>query len=158
MAQQRNLSPEKWSYAGEISGRGSQCLLEFLERLWALRKTDVAIEQTDPEALYPLLRFHTTTHPEVLSSLDEYIKRMKPDQPAIYYILGDDERSILFSPHLDIVRKHDYEVLLFADPLDPFYLSQRISGHPLTNAAQADLKLPTTSEEVNQSQNRFRRD
>jgi molecular chaperone HtpG len=117
-------------------------------------KQGIAIEQTEPEALYPLLRFHTTTQPEVLSSLDEYIKRMKPDQPAIYYILGDDERSILHSPHLDIVRKHDYEVLLFADPLDSFMLVRLkdYRGHPLTNAAQADLKLPSKTDEVNQSQ------
>ncbi len=68
-------------------------------------KQGIAIEQNDPEALYPLLRFHTTTQPEILSSLDEYVKRMKTDQPAIYYILGDDEHSILYSPHLDICSK-----------------------------------------------------
>ena len=111
-------------------------------------KQGIAIEQTDPETLYPLLRFNTSTQTAVLSSLDEYVERMKTDQPAIYYILGDDERSILYSPHLDIVRKHDYEALFFTDPLDSFMLVRlkEYKGHPLTNAAQADLKLPPTSE------------
>jgi molecular chaperone HtpG len=117
-------------------------------------KQGIAIEPNDPDALYPLLRFHTTTQPEILSSLDEYVKRMKTDQPAIYYILGDDEHSILYSPHLDIVRKHDYEVLLLTDPLDSFMLVRfkEYQGHPLTNAAQADLKPPPTSEAASESQ------
>jgi HSP90 family molecular chaperone len=117
-------------------------------------KQGIAIEPNDPDALYPLLRFHTTTQPEILSSLDEYVQRMKTDQPAIYYILGDDEHSILYSPHLDIVRKHDYEVLLLADPLDSFMLVRfkEYQGHPLTNVAQADLKPPPTSEAASESQ------
>ena len=111
-------------------------------------KQGVAIEPAEPETLYPLLRFHTTVQSEDWSSLDDYVKRMKTDQPAIYYILGDDERSILYSPHLDIIRKHDFEVLLLTDPLDSFMLVRlkEFQGHPLTNAANADLKLPPTSE------------
>jgi len=116
-------------------------------------KQGVAIEQTEPESLYPLLRFHTTDQPEVLSSLDDYVKRMKADQPAIYYILGDDERSILYSPHLDIVRKYKYEVLLLTDPLDSFMLVRlkEFQSHPLINVANADLKLPPTSETTDET-------
>jgi molecular chaperone HtpG len=108
----------------------------------------VAIEQTEPESLHPLLRFQTSAQLDTLSSLDDYVKRMKKDQPAIYYLLGDDEHSIIYSPHLDIVRKHEYEVLLLTDPLDSFMLVRlkEFQGHPLTNVANADLKLPETSE------------
>lgn len=111
-------------------------------------KQGVAIEQIEPESLYPLLRFHTSIQSDKLSSLDDYVKRMKTDQPAIYYILGDDERSILYSPHLDIVRKHEYEVLLLTDPLDSFMLVRlkEFQSHPLTNIANADLKLPPSDE------------
>jgi molecular chaperone HtpG len=69
---------------------------------------------------------------------------MPEGQPAIYYILGDDERSVRYSPHLDVVRQHNYEVLFLTDPIDPFMLvrMKEFQGKSLQNIAQADLKLP----------------
>ena len=107
-------------------------------------KQGVAIEQHEPEALYPLLRFHTTTHPGELSSLKDYVGRMKEGQDKIYYIMGDDDRSVLYSPHLDVVRHHGYEVLLLTDPVDAFMLVRlnKYEEHELANVATADLSLP----------------
>ena len=42
------------------------------------------------------------------TSLADYVGRMKEGQPAIYYLLGDDERSALHSPHLDVLRHYNY--------------------------------------------------
>lgn len=111
-------------------------------------KQGIAIEQNDVEALYPLLRFHTSDQPEQWSSLDDYVARMKPDQKAIYYIMGDDDRSVLYSPHLDVVRHYDYPVLLMTDPVDAFMLARlnKYKDHPLTNVATADLEMPKQDE------------
>lgn len=132
----------------KLAEEDSKAYANFWKGFGRYIKQGIAIEQTEPEALYSLVRFFTTRQPNELSSLDEYVQRMKPDQTAIYYILGDDEKSILYSPHLDVVRKHDYEVLLLTDPLDSFMLVRfkEYQGHPLVNAAHADLKLPPTSE------------
>lgn len=107
-------------------------------------KQGIAIEQNEPEGLYPLLRFHTTTQPEHWSSLDEYVKEMKPDQKHIYYILGDDDHSVIYSPHLDVVRRYGYSVLLLTDPVDAFMLVRlnQYKDYPLSNVATADLALP----------------
>jgi molecular chaperone HtpG len=107
-------------------------------------KQGIAIEQVEPEALYPLLRFHTTHHPDQWSSLDDYVQSMKPDQKDIYYIMGDDDRSVLYSPHLDVVRHYDYPVLMMTDPVDAFMLVRltQYKEHPLKNVAVADLALP----------------
>lgn len=107
-------------------------------------KEGVAIEQQEPETLHPLLRFHTTASPEEWISLDEYISRMKENQPAVYYIMGDDPRSVVHSPHLDLVRKYDYEVLLLTDPVDAFMIMRldKYKDHALVNVANADLKAP----------------
>jgi molecular chaperone HtpG len=111
-------------------------------------KQGVAIEPDKPEALYPLLRFRTTHHSDAWSSLDEYTERMKTGQNEIYYILGDDERSVLYSPHLDVVRALDYEVLLLSDPVDAFMLVRLTAykDHPLKNVSAADLELPVDPE------------
>jgi molecular chaperone HtpG len=112
-------------------------------------KEGVAIEQTEPDALYPLLRFHTTASTDVWSSLDDYIGRIKPDQKEIYYILGDDEHSLVHSPHLDIFKKHGVEVLLLADPVDAFVAVRltKYKDYPMVNASSPDIKLPPTDEE-----------
>ena len=107
-------------------------------------KEGVATEQNDPESLYPLLRFHTTSVSDNWSSLDDYITRMKPGQKDIYYILGDDERSIIYSPHLDYIKKHGFEVFLLTDPIDPFMVIRlaQFKDHDLINVSSPDIKLP----------------
>lgn len=112
-------------------------------------KQGVAIEQNESEGLYPLLRFHTTSNPERWSSLEDYVQGMKPDQTDIYYIMGDDDRSVIYSPHLDIVRRFDYDVLLLTDPLDAFMLVKltKYGDYPLTNVASAELELPESEKE-----------
>lgn len=112
-------------------------------------KEGVVIEQVEPESLYPLLRFHTTIHPNQWSSLEDYLSRMKPEQKDIYYILGDDEHSVVYSPHLDILRKHEYEVLLLTEPIDPFMVVRlsKYRDNELVNVSSADLKLPPIENE-----------
>jgi len=69
--------------------------------------------------LAKLLRFHTTFDDE-LTSLDEYISRMKDDQDTILYLPGDTKSAILKSPILKMYTERGYEVLLMADPIDEF--------------------------------------
>lgn len=116
----------------------------FWEAFGQYIKQGVAMEQVEPESLYPLLRFRTNTHPEDWTSLLDYTGRMPEGQPAIYYLMGDDVRSIVYSPHLDVVRRHGYEVLLLTDPVDAFMLIRlnQYGDHPLANIATAELKLP----------------
>lgn len=113
-------------------------------------KQGVAIETDEVEQLYPLLRFRSSHAPGEWTSLDRYVDAMKPDQKAIYYILGDDERSVLHSPHLDIVRRYQYPVLLLTDPVDAFVLVRltRYQDHPLVNVANADLELPPPEDQT----------
>ncbi len=84
------------------------------------------------------------------SSLDDYIGRMKPEQKDIYYILGDDERSVIYSPHLDILKKHGLEVLLLTEPIDPFMVVRlsKYQDHALVNVSSADIKLPSLDKEA----------
>ena len=49
---------------------------QFWEGFARYIKQGVAIEQAEPEALYPLLRFHTTTETSRWLSLDDYIQSM----------------------------------------------------------------------------------
>lgn len=111
--------------------------LEFWKSFGRTIKQGIATDPTEPENLYPLLRFHSSTHPDEWISLDDYLERLKPTQDKIYYILGDDDRSIRYSPHLDTYRKQGVEVLFFTDPLDSFVLLRlnQYHAHNLANVA-----------------------
>lgn len=113
----------------------------FWETYGSRIKEGVAVEQDEPEKLFPLLRFHTSKDLEGWSSLDDVIERAKSDQKEIYYFLGEDPSAVRYSPHMDSFRKADIEVLVLAEPVDPFMLMQlnEYKDHKLVNIADADL-------------------
>jgi len=114
---------------------------QFWETYGSLIKEGVAIEQDEPEKLFPLLRFHTDQDQKGWTSLEDYIKRAKPEQKEIYYFLGEDPSAVRFSPHMDAFRSAEIEVLVLTDPVDPFMLMQlkTFQEHTLVNVAAAEL-------------------
>jgi molecular chaperone HtpG len=113
----------------------------FWQEFGAYLKQGVAANPMGEESIHPLLRFKTNLHPETWSSLEEYAGRMKPDQKVIYYIVGDDPKSVLRSPHLDYFHAQGMEVLLLTDPLDSFMLMglRKYKDFEFKNVAQAEL-------------------
>ena len=110
---------------------------KFWENFSRYIKEGVATDRENHDSLSQLLRFHTLQAQNQWKSLDEYVANMKNDQTKIYYLLGDDERALAYSPHLDVFRKLGVDVLLMTDPLDSFML-MALTGyqdHPLANAA-----------------------
>ncbi|RPI34911.1 MAG: molecular chaperone HtpG [Chloroflexota bacterium] len=107
-------------------------------------KEGIATDHVEREKLYPLLRFRTNQAQDSWSSLADYIGRMKPNQTEIYYLLGDDERSVTRSPHLDYFQQRGYEVIVLTDPIDSFMVLglTDYEGHKFRNAAASDLTLP----------------
>ncbi|MHB0967031.1 MAG: molecular chaperone HtpG [Bellilinea sp.] len=106
---------------------------------------------TDPEALTPLtplLRFPTAKDPNGWTSLEEYTSASPSHQDKIYYLLGDNERLLASSPHLEGFKAQGTDVLLMADPLDSFVLLklEQFNGKQLVNAAQADAPAQTADQ------------
>ena len=116
----------------------------FWKEFGAYLKQGVAAAQGETESIYPLLRFKTNLHPESWSSLDEYIGRMQEGQKVIYYIVGDDPKSVLRSPHLDYFQAQGTEVLLLTEPMDSFMLMglHGYKEHELENVAQSKVDAP----------------
>jgi molecular chaperone HtpG len=112
-------------------------------------KQGVAANPADAESIQPLLRFKTNLHPESWSSLEDYTERMKDGQKVVYYLVGDDPKSVLLSPHLDTFQAQGIEVLLLTDPMDPFMLMglHKYKDYELKNVAQADVDTPEKSKE-----------
>jgi molecular chaperone HtpG len=114
----------------------------FWQEFGGYLKHGVASDMAEGQKLHDLLRFRTTLHPEAWSSLADYAGRMKEDQKEIYYIVGDDAKSVLRSPHLDTFNDLGLEVVLLTEPMDSFLLMglRTYKDFTLKNAAQADIK------------------
>ncbi len=117
---------------------------QFWKSFGRFIKEGVATDREALDTLAPLLRYSTLNNPGKLSSLDEYVQNLKSEQKKIYYILGDDERSVIHSPHLDVFRKAGVDVLLMTDPMDSFVLLAltQYKEYPLVNAAQEKPEIP----------------
>jgi molecular chaperone HtpG len=118
----------------------------FWREFGAFIKEGIATDPSSHESLRELLRFHSSKAgaDDGLVSLKEYTSRMKEDQKAIYYLLGDDLKSAMYSPHLDYFRANDMEVLYMIGPIDSFVALalKEYDGKPLQNVDDAGLDLP----------------
>jgi molecular chaperone HtpG len=128
----------------ELAGENPEKYITFWEEFGVFIKEGVATDFANQEELTELLRFRSSKSDGKWISLADYSGRMKPDQAAIYFVLGEDLKSAARSPHLDYFRKHDIEVLYLVDPIDGWAMAmlREANGKPLRNIDDAGLELP----------------
>jgi molecular chaperone HtpG len=102
------------------------------------------------EHVAALLRYPSTaTTGEALTSLDEYVARMPGKQEAIYYLYGEDRKTLEGSPYLEALRARGYEALFMTDPVDQWAADglDEYKGKKLVSAMRADLPLGDEAKE-----------
>ncbi|WP_446424434.1 molecular chaperone HtpG [Mailhella sp.] len=87
-----------------------------------------------------LLRYATSAQEEKLSSLDDYIARMKPEQKEIWFVAGASVEAAKANPHLGRFRRKGIEVLFLTDAVDEFALEtlMQYKEHPFKSVELAD--------------------
>ena len=80
---------------------------------------------------------------EKLTSLNEYISRMKKDQNEIYYISGESIEQILTSPQIEGFKSRGLEVIYMTDPIDEFWLPSmnEYEGKPFKSITKGAIDL-----------------
>lgn len=71
------------------------------------------------ETLQDLLLFYSSTQ-QKLTSLAEYVSRMKEDQKYIYYASGESKERVAKLPQTERLSDLGYEILYFTDEVDEF--------------------------------------
>ncbi len=118
-----------WSQFGKVLKEGLHLDYEYRERLGTLVRFD-------------------SSNGDGITSLAEYVGRMKEGQEAIYYSIGETRQAAANSPHLEALRERGYEVLYLFDPIDTLAADglKEFQGKKLANVANADLKLDASPE------------
>jgi molecular chaperone HtpG len=93
---------------------------KFWENFGSIMKEGIWDDTEHRATLSELLRFRSSTQ-EGLTSLADYVSRMKPGQEAIYYLAGDSHEALAASPQLEGFTARGVEVLLLSDHVDAFW-------------------------------------
>lgn len=145
----RLVTAKAFSLLDELSKKPEE-YEKFWKEFGRYLKEGAAVDKENLDRIAPLLRFATLFSPDRLNSLDDYVASFKPGQKKIYFIIGDDSRSITRSPHLDLFRKQNVDVLLLSDPVDSFVVLSlsKYKEYELVNAALEKPEVENPVEET----------
>lgn len=117
--------------------------LKFWQAFGVAFKEGIYEDFANREEVASLSLFHSTADAEKMTTLDQYVSRMKEDQKAIYYITGDDVRVLANNPQLEAFRQKGIEVLLLTDPIDEFWTQTLVNykGKAVKHVSQAEADL-----------------
>src|SRR5882757_1401685 len=102
------------------------------------------------ETLLEISSFASTHNEDQLTTLTEYVERMKDGQRQIFYATGESPQQILNTPHLEAFKAKGYEVLLLSDTVDEIWLGSvtEFNGKPLQSVAMGDVDLDSEEEKA----------
>ncbi|MDH5721283.1 MAG: molecular chaperone HtpG [Spirochaetia bacterium] len=119
----------------------------FFKEFGAAIKEGINSDFENREKIASLLLFHSSNS-QSLTTLKEYIDRMKSEQKDIYFLTGDSREIVENSPHLESYKSKGYEVLYLLDPVDEFVLDslQEFDKKKIKNASKSTTDIATEEE------------
>jgi molecular chaperone HtpG len=102
----------------EMQKNDPDTYVTFWKQFGRALKEGASFDFDNKNKLLSLYMFESSNDAEKLTSLKEYVGRMKEGQSAIYYITGSSRRAVENSPHLEAFKEKGYEILYLVDPVD----------------------------------------
>ncbi|XP_046396566.1 endoplasmin isoform X1 [Ischnura elegans] len=123
---------------------------EEFEKFWKEYSTNIKLGVIEDPAnrtrLAKLLRFQSSSE-KGLTSLAEYVERMKEKQDHIYYMAGSKREEVEKSPFVERLLKKGYEVLYLVEAVDEYCISAipEFDGKKFQNVAKEGFTLGDSS-------------
>ena len=121
---------------------------EDFDTFWAEYSTNVKLgiieDSANRSRLAKLLQYQSSALEEgKMTSLSDYLKRMKEKQDVIYYIASTSYKEASTSPFVERLIKKGYEVLYMTDAIDEYAISSlpEFEGKRFQNVAKEGLKV-----------------
>ncbi len=146
---EKNVTSKILSALKAMMKKSGDDYLSFYREFGKVLKEGIEVDPTNKDKIKDLLLFESSkTEPGKYVSLKEYTERMAIDQKEIYYITGTSRSAVENSPHLEVFKKKDIEVLFMVEPVDEFILSGfgEYDKKKLKSITQGDIDLGTEEE------------
>jgi molecular chaperone HtpG len=120
----------------------------FWEQFGRAVKEGLLSDSENQSAILDIASFASTHDAANLTTLRQYVERMKENQEHIYFMTGDSRTMIENSPHMEAFRAKGYEVLLLTDPVDEVWVDvvHEFDGKRLQSIAKGQVDLDTDDE------------
>jgi molecular chaperone HtpG len=132
----------------DLQENQSEKYLTFWNAFGGILKQGLLDWQENKERLLPLVLAQSSHHESNLTSLKDYLTRMKEGQEAIYYMTGPSRETVAQSPHLEAFREKGYEVLYLTDPVDELWVQSvtEFEGKKILSAGKGEVDLGSDEE------------
>merc|ERR1711872_153874 len=112
-------------------------------------KLGIHEDSTNRKKISDILRYHTSSSGDEMTSLKDYVGRMKENQKQIYYITGESKETVANSAFVERVKKRGFEVIYMTEPIDEYVVQQlkEYDGKTLVSVTKEGLELPEDEEE-----------
>jgi len=126
----------------------------FYEQFHKNLKLGIHEDSKNRNKLADLLRYHTTKSGTDQISLKQYVENMKEGQESIFYITGENQKSVENSPFIEGLKKRGLEVIFMVDAIDEYAMQQlkEYEGKKFVNVSKGDLNLDLSEEEKDQEE------
>ena len=119
----RRLTKKVISTVAEMRDSRPDDYRTFWDGFGRVFKEGLVNDPDNRDALLKASSFASTHSEEELTTLADYIGRMKSGQDTIYYMTGESRQQIVNSPHMEAFRAKGIEVLVLSDPVDEMWVS-----------------------------------
>merc|ERR1711890_69164 len=122
-----------------------KCYEQFSKNI----KLGIHEDSNNRKKLADLLRYHSSASGDEVTSLKEYVSRMKENQKSIYYITGESKDQVSNSAFVERVKKRGYEVIYMTEPIDEYCVQQlkEYDGKNLVGVTKEGLEMPDDEED-----------
>ena len=144
----RRLTKKILSTISDMQSDRSDDYRALWEQFGTVLKEGLMSDSDNREVLLRISSFASTHSDDELTTLADYVERMKDGQEQIYYATGQSRAQLLKSPHLEAFKAKGYEVLLLTDPVDEIWVGSvpEFEGKPLQSVAKGEVDLDSDDE------------